>query len=131
MEQFGTEFGENLSHRQITALPHLIRPGSLTDLAKDAGIGRTTLYRWLQDDNFRQQLEYVREETLRLAETELKGMAYKAAGVIYQALEDESPSIRIRAAQAALNQAHKAEYGQRLERRIDGLAEAISLEKHS
>ena len=127
MNQFGTEFGENLS----TALPHLIRPGSLTDLAKDAGIGRTTLYRWMQDDNFRQQLEYLREETLRLAETELMGMAYKAAGVIYQALEDENPSVRIRAAQAALNQAHKAEYGQRLERRIDGLAEAISLEKHS
>ena len=76
MEQNGTTFG-GLSQKQATALPHLLKPGSLADQARNAGIGRTTLHRWLRDDNFRRSLEQLREDALRLAESELQAMSYR------------------------------------------------------
>ena len=53
---------QDLSARQLSALPHLLRPGSLTAKARAAGIGRATLYRWLEDENFRVALQSLREE---------------------------------------------------------------------
>ena len=130
MEQNGTTFG-GLSQKQATALPHLLKPGSLADQARNAGIGRTTLHRWLRDDNFRRSLEQLREDALRLAESELQAMSYRAAAVIREALHDEDPDIKFRAAQAALRHAHKAQYGQQLERRVELLMDAFDLRKET
>ena len=49
MMQKRTDFAENLTQRQITALPHLLRPGPITEQARNAGVSRNTLYRWLED----------------------------------------------------------------------------------
>ena len=130
MQQDATSF-EGLTQRQITALPHLIRPGTLAEQAKNARIARTTLYRWLQDPDFRRTLEQLREDSIHLAESQLQAMSYQAAGVIFEALHDEDPNVRFRAAQAALKHPNSLQYGQRLKRRIDRLAEAFDLSKEA
>ena len=42
-----------LTRRQILALPILSAAPNMTLAAHDAGISESTLYRWLQDENFR------------------------------------------------------------------------------
>ena len=42
-----------LTHRQITALPYLLSSGTVAEGSKLAGISRTTFYRWMEDEAFR------------------------------------------------------------------------------
>ena len=46
-----------LTHRQITALPFIISAPTLAEGARRAGLARTTIYRWMEDDHFRARFE--------------------------------------------------------------------------
>ena len=122
---------QDLSARQISALPHLLRPGSLTAKARAAGIGRATLYRWLEDENFRVALQSLREETLHVAESEIQAMSYEAAEVLYESLRSNDKRLKFRAAGTILQHAQQAHYGHRLEQRFDALHEAANLRKNT
>ena len=127
MEQNGTHFAENLTQRQLTALPHLLRPGSLSVQARHAGVGRTTLYRWLQDENFRECLEWLRKETMRFTQAQLQAMSYKAAAALDAALDDDSVRVRLAAARLVLDQAYNAQRDHDLRRRVENLFDAFHI----
>ena len=127
MEQNGTHFAENLTQRQLTALPHLLRPGSLSVQARHAGVGRTTLYRWLQDEKFRECLEWLRKETMRFTQAQLQAMSYKAAAVLDDALDDHDTRIRLQAARLVLDQTHNAQRDQTLHSKVENLIDAVTL----
>ena len=127
MEQNGTHFAENLTQRQLTALPHLLRPGSLSVQARHAGVGRTTLYRWLQDENFRECLEWLRKETMRFTQAQLQAMSYKAAAALDDALDDDSVRVRLAAARLVLDQAYNAQRDHDLRRRVENLFDAFHI----
>ena len=64
----------------------------------------------MEDPAFRSELEHMREEAFNFALSELQGLALKGALVIAESLNDPSPSIRLRAANAALRtSAHTTE----------------------
>ncbi len=127
MHQDATDFTENLTERQLVALPHLLKPGSLSVRARHAGINRTTLYRWLQDENFRECLEWLRKETMRFTQAHLQAMSYKAAAVLDDALDHDSARIRLEAARLVLAQAHNAQRDQTLHGRVENLHDAATL----
>ena len=127
MEQNGTHFAENLTQRQLTALPHLLRPGSLSVQARHAGVGRTTLYRWLQDENFRECLEWLRKETMQFTQAQLQAMSYKAAAALDDALDDDSVRVRLAAARLVLDQAYNAQRDHDLRRRVENLFDAFHI----
>ena len=129
MQQNPTVLSEDLSRRQIEALPHLLKADSLSQQARDASIDRSTLYRWLEDDSFRSALQRLREQTMEIAESEMLAMTYEAAAVVYDALQDEDKNLRFKAAQTVLQQAHDAKYGHDLLRRVETLREALKLRK--
>ena len=129
LRQFETDFSEDLSKRQIEALPSLLRPGSLSEQARNAGIARATLYRWLEDDSFRLALQRLREQTMEIAESEMTAMTYEAAGVVYDTLHDEDKNLRFKAAQTILQQAQEAKYGHDLLRRVETIKDALKLRK--
>ena len=109
------------------ALPHLLTPGTIADQARRAGIGRKTLYRWLQDENFRECLEWLRKETMRFTQAQLQAMSYKAAAVLDDALDDHDSRIRLQAARLVLAEARNAQYDQTLQSRVENLIDAVSL----
>ena len=129
MSTNGTDSEEKLSIRQRKALPHLITSDSLAEGARRANISRTTVYRWMDDDEFRTELKRLRDEAAELAQTEIKGMMLDAAMVIRDALDDENPSVRLRAAAATLNLSLKTIHGMDVEKRINLLSDAVQLSK--
>ena len=90
-------------------------------------MGRSTLYRWIEDDEFRRELERQRNEALELAHVELKGLMFKATQVLGEAMDDTNPFLRLRAAQIALTVGLKAIEVKELQTRIELLEDALPL----
>ena len=61
--------GKKLSNRQREALPHIAAADSLAEGARRANvISRSTIYNWMEDDDFRAELSRVRTEMADLAQ---------------------------------------------------------------
>ena len=127
MLQNVTDNVTSLSDRQSMALPYLVLSQTLTEAARLADISRTTLYRWLEDDDFRREFECLRDEAVELAHAELKGLFLKAVLVLGAAMEDSNPFIRLRAAQTAINTHIKANELKEIEKRLTLLDDALPL----
>ena len=127
MLQKRTDFSENLTQRQIVALPHLLRPGPITEQARNAGISRNTLYRWFEDENFRECLERLREETLRFSQSEFQAITLKAVDAINDALDSNDIRIRLQAARIVMQESRNAQYDQNMQRRVENLFDAFQL----
>ena len=124
MAQNGTP-EKALTPRQVAALPYLVATPTIAEGARLADVGRRTLYRWMQDDEFRSRLEQLRAEAAELARTELRGLMLKSVVVLAESLEDDDPNIRLRAAQMTLTTGHKIIDVERIERRLDLIDHAM------
>ena len=128
MQQISTDSAEKrLSNRQREALPHIAAADSLAEGARRAGVSRTTIYRWLEDDDFRAELSRVRDEMADLAQAEMQGQMLKATAVIDKALDGDISPVQLRAALGAANLALKVRYGLNLERRLNRIDDALSM----
>ena len=130
MEQNGTlseDDGLALTESQLAALPYLVAAPTMAEGARLAEIGRSTLYRWMNDREFRTTLEQLRSEAADLAHTELKGLMLKSALVLADAMEHGNPHVRVRAAHAALTIGLRAIDLKELRRRIERLDDAFAL----
>ena len=88
----------HLSSRQILALPVLAASPNMRQAARDAGIGQSTLYRWLRDENFHRELKRLIVEVAELTRRELKGLTLRSLKILADLLEDPNPMVRLRAA---------------------------------
>ena len=118
---------KRLSNRQREALPHIAAADSIAEGARMADVHRATLYRWMEDDDFRAELSRVRTEMADLAQAEMQGQMLKAAAVIDQGLEGNISTVQLRAALVAINSAIKIRYGLNLERRLNRIDDALSM----
>ncbi len=116
----------DLTPRQIATLPYLVASPSLSEGARLADIGRATLYRWLRDDAFAEELERQRARAADLARSELQGLMLKSILVLAEALEDPNPAIRLRAARSTLHVGLRALDLKDVNQRLDGLDKAIA-----
>ncbi len=127
MRQNDTEKTTSLTDRQQAALAHIAASSTLSQAARSASIGRATLYRWLQDERFRQALDRLRAETADLARSELQGLMLKGILVLSQAMDDSNPDIRLRAARATLYLALKVKDIKEIQQRLELIDEAFAL----
>jgi len=127
MEHNGANAATVLSERQLLTLPYLVGAPSLTEAAKLADVGRTTIYRWMEDYEFPQELERLRSEAAELAHCELKGLMFKAVQVLGEAMEDTNTNVRLRAAQITLSVALKANELKEIQQRLQLLDDALPL----
>ncbi len=117
----------SLSQKQLSAIPHLLFAPSQGDAAEAAEVHRTILWRWMQDEDFRRELKRQSEEAARLAIAQLQGLTLKAARVLAESLESESPAIRQRAARTLMRMGIDAHDRQTLERHLNKLENAVQL----
>ena len=116
-----------LSPRQQSALPLVALSPSLAQAAQSAGVGRSTLNRWMNDPAFRSEIVRVRQEAADLARQEMQGMMLRAASVINNAMDDPDPAIRLRAARCALSFANSFSQVHRLNSQLDELLASLDL----
>ena len=128
MQQISTDPTERrLSNRQREALPHIAAADSLAEGARRASVNRTTIYRWLEDDDFRAELSRVRAEMADLAQAEIQGLMLKATAAVDKALDGDISPVQLRAALGAINAALKVRYGLNVERRLNRIDDALSM----
>jgi hypothetical protein len=93
---------ERLPPEQLRALLALMEHGDKAKAARSAGVSRTTLYRWLNEDAaFQAALDAATTAALREFSTTLVRLTQKAAKALEDALDDSEitrADLRLRAA---------------------------------
>ena len=111
---------EKLTPEQLRAVVALLEHGDKSKAARSAGVGRTTLYRWLrEDENFQAALEEGTRQALKEFSANLVRLAQKAVRTLEAAVDSTDPlhmHHRLRAADIVTN-------------RILAVREAIDLEE--
>ena len=93
-----------LTFKQQSALPIVALSRSVAQASRDSGVSEKTLRKWLDDPEFRTELDRLREESYDLARKQFQALVPHFISVLArEAIENPDPSIRIRAARYALN----------------------------
>ena len=118
-----------LTFRQQSALPIIAVSPSIAQAARTSGIGESTLRRWLEDDQFRDQLTRLRQESAHLARQELQGLMLRSVSVLTEAMDAPDMAIRLRAARYALSFAIQICEAEKLRSDIQALEDALALRR--
>ena len=117
----------NLATRQRMALPILASAPSVAEAARLSKVGRRTLHRWLQDDDFRNELAQLHQQSAELARTQLQGLMLQAVLALGDSLEDPNPDIRMRVIRTALSFSVKLNDIHKLREEVQALEDALPL----
>src|SRR5438034_11485635 len=116
---------EKLSPRQTRVIPYLLVAPSIEEGCKRARINKTTVYEWLKDEAFRQELKRQRDEIIERALDSLKANIAKATQTLVKHLDSKRENISIRAAERIIEFVQKALEHEELEKRIEALEERL------
>ena len=114
-----------LTRRQTLALPILAAAPNMTQAAHDAGISESTLYRWLQDENFRAELMRLTAEAAEYTRQELQSLTLRSFNVLADLMEDADPIVRLRAARTVAAMGLRTLDAGTLSNSIQSLEEAL------
>ena len=96
--------GQKLTSRQEAVIAALLTEPTQAAAAKKAGIGQTTLYRWMKLPDFRAAYDEARRELVKSAQRRLQAGAVQAVEtLLHVAGKAERDSDRVRAAIAVLD----------------------------
>jgi len=98
---------EVLTPKRLRTIIYLLEASSLEEGCKRARVGKATVYRWLRQNAFRDELETRRKEMVGLAFENLKANATKAVQTLMKHLESEKGTISIRAAESIIEFAQR------------------------
>ncbi len=100
----GIDFLANLNEAERIAIRALLAGATKTEAARQAGVTRQTLYRWLKDEYIQAALDRERQETGEAFLEELRDLRREAFGAVRDVLRDpgSSPDLRLRAAKVLL-----------------------------
>jgi len=92
-----------LSPRQQAALPIVACIPTIAHAARAAGVGESTLRRWLTDPAFSSCLAELRRQSANIARQKLIALTPLCVSVLADAMQDPDPAIRLRAANYTLS----------------------------
>ncbi len=118
-----------LTPRQMLAIPYIVSAPSISGAARAARIGRTTLVRWMQDPDFRAEIEQARRAVADLAFAEINGLALKSVIALADLLEDPDPKVRNTAVRTALQNSLKIKEINDIGNRMDIMDHAFRMLK--
>ena len=120
-----------LTRKQESAVSALIAHPTIKGAAQSAGVGETTLWRWLQLPEFERAYRQVRRETVKHAIVKLQSAAGQAVDVLTEIMNDQSAVVfaRLAAAKVVLEISVKAVELEDLAARIAELERVAEMQK--
>lgn len=117
---------ERLTPKQRRAVAALLTTGEVGAAAREAGINRTTLYRWLHDPVFLAAVREAEADALDELSRLLVRLGRTAVATIAKAMSDPvtPAATRVRAADVALNRLLQLRELAQLEARVQALEQA-------
>ena len=116
-----------LSPRQQAALPIVACLPTIAQAARAAGVGESTLRRWLNDPAFSGCLAELRRQSANIARQKLLALTPLCVSVLADAMRDPDPAIRLRAVNYTLSFNLRATELETLRADLDNLETAVSL----
>jgi hypothetical protein len=115
-------------NRQQKAIAALLETGTIKEASEVSGISQPTIFRWLQDADFRKAYQEARGRLLEIAIAQIQKICGEAVSVLQSVMHDqEAPfSSRVSAARAILDLAIKGQEVEALRIRIEALEARIS-----
>ena len=126
-ENAGENKKSGLSFRQESALPAIAAAPSIAQAARDARISERTLRRWLDDEDFREEVINLRQESAQLARQELQGLMLTGLSVLASAMQSPDEPTRIRAARYVVSFGIQIGEAEQLRREVRNLEDAFAL----
>jgi hypothetical protein len=101
----------------------LLSDPGLTGAAKAAGVGKATLWRWMQQPAFREAYRRARREAVEQARARLQQASGEAVEALREVMNDqEAPhASRVSAARTVLDMAMQATSEEEIEKRLAAL----------
>ena len=116
---------KSLTAKQLKAIPFILTADSIDGAAKEAKIGRETIYRWMKQKHFKEKIEQKRQELFEEGLNRLRAATDKAAITMIALLDSDDETSRRLAAKDILSFALKAIETQDLEERIERIEEIL------
>jgi transposase len=116
----------DLSARQSRVIAHLIAATSIEKACKGAKVSKATVYSWLKEEPFVDELRRQRQELARTALERMKAGVAKATDTLLKHLDSAHENISIRAAESIIAFAQKTFEHEELEQRMKALEERIA-----
>lgn len=85
----------------------LLSTSTITEAAKQAGVGETTVYRYLRDEAFKNEYRSARRDVVENTVGQLQGATAQAVETLTKNLTCGNPAAEIRAAQIILETSYK------------------------
>jgi len=128
-ETTGYPEGE-LSPQQEGAIVALLSDPGLTGAAKAAGVGKATLWRWMQKPAFQEAYRRARREAVEWARARLQQASGEAVEALRDVMNDQDAphASRVSAAKTVLDLAMRATSEEEIEKRLAAL-EARAMRK--
>lgn len=120
-----------LNAKQEKAIMALLTEPTIGQAAEKAGIGETTLYRWMKEEEFDQAYKEARNHAFSQTISRIQQSTSNAVNTLNEIMENkESPaSSRVTAAKTVLEMAIKAHEIENVVSRLDEMEKALELQE--
>jgi hypothetical protein len=120
-----------LNRKMETAIVALLNQPTITLAAEDAGISETTLWRWLQREDFAKTYREARKQAVNQAIAHIQRISGEAVNTLREVMNDgKKETARVTAARAILELTLKAYEIEDLEERLEALEERMRNNEH-
>ncbi len=123
-------FEQSLTRKQLEAIPRLVGARSFEEGCRKARVAKSTLYQWLKDETFKNELEKQREVVIREALERLKTSITMAVDGLIELAGDNEKGIRLRAIEKILDFFFKVTEIEEIEARLQKV-ERVMLERRT
>jgi hypothetical protein len=119
--------GGKRPRQEEAALAALLAEPTIALAAEKAGIGASTLLRWLQEPSFKARYREARRQVVEAAIGRLQHVSTKAVDALERNLTCGIPAVEVGAAKAVLDQAVKAVEVMDLAERVEQIEQSVGM----
>jgi transposase len=114
-----------LNPKQYKALSYILESNSVEKAAQKAGVSRSTIYNWMRDPRFKEQLEREKRAVFEEGLNALKMATAKAARTLIELLECRDLTTKRLAAKEIISISIKVAELQDIEERVERIEEFL------